>query len=245
MSHNIELKEGAFIIADAHFSHLRPELLEFIRAIHSKQLCPTQLIFMGDIFDALFGGVSYTEELNKELVSLLRDISKETELIYLEGNHDFNLVNVFKDAKVFDIYQHPVSCTYKGKRVLLAHGDFESDLGYRIYTTFIRNKYVLYILNILDNIFNHFILKNVDKHLDKKDDCKEFSNFREFIIKRGILKYDCDYFIEGHYHQNKSLLFDNMTYINLGAFACNQRYFSVKSLNDTKLLEEIFFSKEV
>jgi hypothetical protein len=37
MSHNIELKEGAFIIADAHFSHLRVELFEFIKAIYEKK----------------------------------------------------------------------------------------------------------------------------------------------------------------------------------------------------------------
>ena len=245
MSHNVELKEGAFIVCDAHFSHQRPELYDFIKAIHSKDLKPTQLILMGDIFDALFGGVDYTLELNKELVDMLNDISKDIELIYLEGNHDFNLKNVFKNAKVFDICQHPVSCSYGSKKILLAHGDFESNFGYRVYTAIIRNKYILWFLNIFNNMFNHVILKNVDKHLDKKNDCKEFIGFEEFIKRRGIPKYKCDYFLEAHYHQNKKLIFGDMIYINLGAFACNQRYFSVKSSKDIKLLEEKNFSKEV
>jgi UDP-2,3-diacylglucosamine hydrolase len=245
MSHNIELKEGAFIIADAHFSHLRVELFEFIKAIYEKKLNPTQLILMGDIFDALFGGVDYTLELNDKLVGMLNEISKDIEVIYLEGNHDFNLKNVFKNAKVFTISQHPITCTYEDKIILLAHGDFDSNLGYKIYTFLIRNKYILWFLNIIDSISNHSILKNVDKHLDKKDDCKEFVGFEKFIKGRISNKYRCDYFIEGHYHQNKSFVFDDLTYINLGAFACNQRYFSVKSSKDIKLLEERIFSKEV
>jgi UDP-2,3-diacylglucosamine hydrolase len=245
MSHNIELKEGAFIIADAHFSHLRVELFEFIKAIYEKKLNPTQLILMGDIFDALFGGVDYTLELNDKLVGMLNEISKDIEVIYLEGNHDFNLKNVFKNAKVFTISQQPIRCSYKDKIVLLAHGDFDSNLGYKIYTSFIRNKYILWFLNIIDSITNHSILKSVDKHLDKKDDCKEFIGFKEFIKRRIFKKYQCDYFIEAHYHQNKNFTFDGLFYINLGAFACNQRYFSVEFSHDTKLLEERYFSKEV
>ena len=55
----------------------------------------------------------------------------------------------------------------------------------------------------------------------------------------------CDYFIEGHYHQNKSIKFENFRYINLGAFACNQRYFIVESLEDKELLEEKIFSRGI
>ena len=100
MSHNIILKEGAFVVSDAHYSHLRPQLLDFLKAIHSKNLQPTQLIFMGDMFDTLFGGIPYTQIINKEAITLLNEISLEIELIYLEGNHDFNLKNIFPHAKI-------------------------------------------------------------------------------------------------------------------------------------------------
>ena len=242
MSHNLKLQEGAFILGDAHYSHKRPELLEFIRAIHSKKLQAKQIIFMGDIFDALFGSISNTVKENEELVRLIEEISQDVEIIYLEGNHDFNLKKVFTNIKSFTIYEQPVECYLNEKKIYLAHGDFESNFGYRAYTWFIRNPFILPILNVLNNTFNNFVLKNLDKYLGVKDDCKEFTGFREYIARRLDGKYDCDYFIEGHFHQNKTISYNDFIYINLSAFACNQSYFVVNSSQDKELLQENFFS---
>jgi UDP-2,3-diacylglucosamine hydrolase len=244
MSHKLEIKEGAFVVADAHYSHLRPQLLDFIKEIHSKELQPTQLIFMGDIFDTLFGGIPYTQTVNKEAIILLNEISMEIELIYLEGNHDFNLKNIFPHAKVFSISQQPLACGYNDKIVMLAHGDFGSNAGYKIYTTLIRNPFVLFFLSIVNFLSKNMILEKLDVYLGKKEDCREFTGFKEFIAKRVDKKYLCDYFIEGHFHQNKTLVFENFRYINLGAFACNQRYFIVKSSKEVELLEENIFFKD-
>jgi len=239
MSHNpIEIQEGAFVISDAHYSPLRPQLLQFIKDIHSQKLQPTQLILMGDIFDALFGSIKHTYKMNAEIIALLNDISQKMEVIYLEGNHDFNLQKVFPSVKVFTIENQPVLCSYKGKKLYLAHGDFDGPFSYKLYTAFIRNRIVLPILQKIDNIFNNTILKNIDQHLDKKDDCKEFVGFEDFITRRLANRFDCDYFIEGHYHQNVAFDVENFHYINLGAFACNQRYFIVESLVDRELLKE-------
>ena len=242
MSHNpIIIKEGAYIISDAHYSHSRPELFNFIKQIHSKQLQPTQLLLFGDIFDALFGSISQTLENNQEMVDMLNDISQDIDLMYLEGNHDFNLKKVFPDSKVFTIAQQPVECLYDDKKVYIAHGDFGEDIGYKIYTGIIRNKFLLPIFNLVNNLFGNFILKNLDEYLSKKEDCNEFIGFREYISKRLENKYHCSYFIEGHFHQNKIINFDNYIYINLAAFACNQRYFIVESSKDKKFLREDSF----
>jgi UDP-2,3-diacylglucosamine hydrolase len=246
MSHSpIEIKEGAFVISDAHYSHLRRELLGFIKAIHSKELQPTQLIFMGDIFDALFGGVKYTQDKNREMIELIQEISLHVEVIYLEGNHDFNLQAIFSNIKIFTIKQQPLLAIYQDKKVYLAHGDFNGAFGYRFYTALIRNRGVLYILNHINNMAGNFILKKLDSYLNIKDDCKEFTGFQNYIEKRVGFKYSCDFFIEGHFHQNRTLKLQNFRYINLAAFACNQRYFIVKSLQDKELLEENIFSKGI
>ena len=73
-------------------------------------------------------------------------------------------------------------------------------------------------------------------------DCKEFRGFRKFVKQRIEGKFECDYFIEGHFHQNKEFQVGSFEYINLAAFACNQRYFIVKSLNNKELFEEKIFS---
>jgi len=237
---DIEIKKGAFVVSDAHYSHKRAQFLNFLKAIQSKKLQPTQLILMGDIFDALFGGIQKTSDTNQESISIINDISKEIEVIYLEGNHDFNLTNLFPHAKVFPIFKQPLACGYDGKKIILAHGDFDGAFGYKVYTSLIRNKIVLKFLNL----FDEYILNKLDSYLNKKDDCKELVWFDDFIKKRFEDRYECDYFIEGHFHQNKTIKFSKINYVNLGAFACNQRYFTVKSSEDIELLEENIFSKE-
>jgi UDP-2,3-diacylglucosamine hydrolase len=227
----LEIKDGAFIISDAHYSDKRPELLAFIKDIHSKKLQPTQLILMGDIFDLLFGGIDKTIKANQIIVDLLNDISQDIELVYLEGNHDFNLKSIFKGAKVFKINAQPIECILNNKKTYLAHGDFNAPLGYKIYTSIIRNKVTIFILNIINYIFYDVILKKLEVHLDKKDDCKKIDNFKEIIKNRLESKFECEYFIEGHFHQNCQLKLKNFNYINLAAFACNQRYFTVKFAN--------------
>ena len=245
MSRKIQIKEGAFVVGDAHYSHLRPQFLDFLKAIYTKQLQPTQLILLGDIFDTLFSSVKHTQKINMEAIQLLNTISLSIEVIYLEGNHDFNLKNIFTNSKVFPISKQPLTCEYADKKVLLAHGDFGSELKYRVYTAVIRSPLVLSFLNMIDFVLGHRIINKLDDYLSKKDDCKEFVGFREFIEKKLSDKYSCDYFIEGHFHQNIRFDFEKFTYINLGAFACNQRYFIVKSLQEEELLEENVFSKEI
>ncbi len=240
MSHNqVVIKEGAFIISDAHYSSLRPQLLTLIQDIHLQKLKPTQLILMGDIFDALFGGVKYTHEINSEIIKLLNAIALKIEVIYLEGNHDFNLKGIFPSFVIYPISKQPVEALYENKKIYLAHGDFDGGTGYLLYTSIIRNSFILFILKTIDNLTSHSILKKLDNYLSKKDDCKDLKTFEKFIIKRLDKRYKCDYFIEGHFHQNKQFNVNGFEYINLGAFACNQRYFIVKSTKDKELLEEI------
>ena len=245
MSHNpIELKEGAYFIGDAHYSHSRPELFDFIQKIHSKELQPTQLILFGDIFDALFGSISPTLKNNQKMIAMLQEISQDIELIYLEGNHDFNLKKIFPQAKVFPIAQQPVLCTYEGKKIYIAHGDFGEEFGYQLYTAIIRNRFLLPLFNVINFFLRNLVLNKLDAYLSKKDDCNEFNGFREYISKRLEKKYHCDYFVEGHFHQNKIINFNNFIYINLAAFACNQRYFIVESIKNKKFLREDNFHKE-
>ena len=236
----INIKEGAFLVSDAHFSESRPQLLDFLKSIQTNELQPTQLIFMGDIFDALFGEVPRTHFVNQEIIEIINNISLKIEVIYLEGNHDFNLNKVFPNSKVFSIQKQPLLCEYEGKKVYLAHGDFVGTDLYKIYTALIRSHIVLFMLNIINKVFNNIILNKLDDYLSKKDDCTNINNFESIIKNRLDNRFNCEYFIEGHFHQNKFIKFDKFNYFNLAAFACNQRYFIVKSANEELFVEKQF-----
>ena len=100
------------------------------------------------------------------------------------------------------------------------------------------------MFSFINTILGNYILNKLDIYLNKKEDCNEFVGFRKYIAKRLENKYTCDYFIEGHFHQNKALSFPHFEYINLAAFACNQRYFIVESSKDKLFLRENNFHKE-
>lgn len=232
MCHDIILQDGALIISDAHYSsNYRPELKKLLLDILHKKIITNQIIFMGDIFDALFGNITYTVKHNQEIIDLIQDISKSVDIVYLEGNHDFCLDKIFNNIHLFPIKLQPVICKYKDKTVILAHGDFHEKLLYKIYTFFIRNKTVLLLLKYIDILGKHFLLKKLDIYLRKKNDCQKFENFKDYVKRRLYKQYftGCDVFIEGHFHQDVRYIFDKTLYINLPAFACNQRYFVISS----------------
>ncbi len=244
MSHNdYQLQEGAILIADAHYSDEQPEFLEFLKALESGAIVTPQLILMGDIFDLLFGYIPLTQQRNHEAVTLINTLCKRMEILYLEGNHDFQLRTLFREIHVVPIKDQPFICYYNNKKVLLAHGDYRGTWSYRLYLFLIRSSPVLQLLNGIDMISNHAIIKRLDRYLSRKNHCRTIPHFQEKIDASEELfaRYECDYVIEGHFHQNRTFHYDTFHYINLAAFACNQRYFIVQCENKQELLQEVIF----
>ncbi len=242
----LQLHEGALFIGDAHYSPKNPGLLPFLKAIASGEIETPQLILMGDIFDQLIGGISYTLERNAEAVALIDEIALKIDVIYLEGNHDFQLASVLKNTHVFTIAEQPLRCQYADKEVLLAHGDLGLGWGYGLYTYLIRKRPILRLLRVIDSFTDHSIVHSIDRHNAKKEDCDQFDGFESYT-KRRLASTDLSsstYYIDGHYHQNRIFDIEGCTYINLAAFSCNQRYFQLQLSNNQKLLKEVTFSKE-
>lgn len=243
---NFTLLEGAILISDAHYSDLRPQLLDLLIAIEKETISPTQLILMGDIFDLLFGPIIETHVRNQKMIDVINSISQRIEVYYFEGNHDFALASLFPNVTIFPLSLQPVNFTFEGKQGKMAHGDFGEDLGYKIYTYIIRSQVTLRLLGWFDTFANHILIKKLDAYLSKKEDCNDFTNF-EAYVKRRLKQYEdenIDYFVEGHFHQNRCFNITNFVYINLAAFACNQRYFIVQSKQERDLLRQILFTKE-
>ena len=244
---DITLKEGAVFVTDAHYNKPKGEtaLFKLLQKIASNEIDTPQLFLLGDIFDALFGGVPHTAKENEAVIALIKEIAKSKEVIYLEGNHDFQLHKFFPDnIAIFPIQKQPLLIHGNDKTICLAHGDFDAPFGYKLYTSLIRNPFVLFFLNIYDSLTKHSILNFVELHMSKKDQCSSFDWFDDFTKKRFKNGCECDIFVDGHFHQNRSFSYKNCKYVNLGAFACNQRYFVVKFAQDEIIFEEKTLRKE-
>jgi UDP-2,3-diacylglucosamine hydrolase len=240
------LHEGAILVADSHAASWRTPFLDFLAALESGAIHTTQLVLMGDNFDLLFGPVEQTLRDNHESIERLNRLAETIEIIYLEGNHDFRLASLFPNIHVVQRSQQPIFMTFKEQRIALLHGDINVPFGYALYTSLIRNRPILFCLNLINDIFGGIIINTLAGDMKRKKHCNAIGDF-ESIAKRHIgmpWARQCDTVIEGHYHQNRTYEWDELTYCNLGAFACNERYYVVKSSQDRIILDEAIFHKE-
>lgn len=236
MFHNeiLIIKPDAIFISDAHYNPSRKDIIDFLKAILDDKIHTSQLFLMGDIFDFLAGEIDYFKTQNQELISLIDELSSAIEVIFLEGNHDYNLQGLFTKTKIITRNNQPLQCEFwdstklqsdkKTRKIMLAHGDIFTPKNYNIYTAIIRNKRLLKFLNFID--FFNWLTKRIDLWLRKKELSCEFKDFNNFAIKR-LMKYKyakADLIIEGHFHQGKSY----KNYTNLPAFGIENQYFSFK-----------------
>ena len=229
------INEGAIFIADSHYNTQRNELVDILEQIINGSISTTQLFLMGDIFDFLCSEADYFVKINQKPIDMINQISKKLEVFYFEGNHDYNLQPLFPHVKVFKRERQPVLFLSQNNKVYLSHGDIYTDRSYNIYCSIIRNSYLLKFLNFID--FNNCITKKIESSLAKKIICKELSYFTH-IVKKRISSYpNCDIIIEGHFHQNKSILDKNVHYFNLPSAFCSKSY--AKMSQNCNVLEEI------
>ena len=74
---------------------------------------------MGDIFEIFVGQVRPTHDFAAPYVNLLESIAaRGVEVLYVEGNHDFNLAKMFRKVRVFALENQPLRL--KSKANLLA-----------------------------------------------------------------------------------------------------------------------------
>lgn len=240
------LREGAILIADAHCAPWRTSFIDFLYALESGEIATPQLILMGDIFDMLYGPIPRTYGYNTEGLDLLNRLCEKMEIIYLEGNHDFLLGDLFPAITVIRRENQPMMLNYEGKCIALSHGDSNMGLGYEVYTALIRSPFVLGFLRTIDTIGGGFIVRWLETQMKRKSHCRDIEHFETLIEKRlQSFKGDSvDILIEGHFHQNRSIRYPQFDYINVGAFACNERYFTVQSIQNKTLLHEAIFRKE-
>ncbi|CAA6806767.1 MAG: FIG022708: hypothetical protein [uncultured Sulfurovum sp.] len=211
-----EIQENALFIADAHYPHHGEEFLNLLQDIQNHKINTSQLFLMGDIFDLLFGHNNYIQNFSKEAIELLQQLSQDLEVIYLEGNHDFCLKEVFPQIKVYTREEQPIHYQLNKQDVYLSHGDkYATGFGYNLYSKILRNKITLTLLKPFEKqIINHRMKKLKEKKIcgNFKAYKKRFDSIRSHYPKDALI-------IEGHFHQG--LVHEN--YISLPSLACHKK----------------------
>lgn len=223
----LSIKQGAIFVADSHFNGKNREFLTLLEKIEKNEIETSQIFLMGDMIDFISGESRYFVKQNIEVIELLNKLSTSIEIIYLEGNHDYNLKSLFPNINVIKRENQPLLAKLGEKTVSLSHGDNFVNWKYDLYCNFIRNTIFLRVMNFID--INFFISKKIEEALVKKSICHKMRNFEEIVSKR-LKNYDTDLVIEGHYHQGDSYTFDNKLYINIPSLCCQKQYIKIDNL---------------
>jgi UDP-2,3-diacylglucosamine hydrolase len=220
----LNIKQEAIFVADSHYNEKNKQFLVLLEKLDKKHIKTTQLFLMGDMIDFISGESRYFVQENSDVINLINKLSNDMEIIYLEGNHDYNLEKLFPKVKVIKRENQPLFAKFENKTISLAHGDNFINWKYDLYCKFIRNTIFLRFMNFID--INYFISKKIENSLAKKNICHKMKNFEQIVSKR-LKNYNTDIVIEGHYHQGNSYLIDEKMYINIPSLCCQKKYIKI------------------
>lgn len=129
-------------ISDIHIKDERdPLYASTIRLIESTQKGDV-LVLGGDIFELFVGKKQvFLERFSKFLAAVRAACHRAVEVHYIEGNHDFQLKEVYGDIPGVQLHELEFSKEINGKRFYFAHGDLADrrDYGYRFLRGFFRS----------------------------------------------------------------------------------------------------------
>jgi UDP-2,3-diacylglucosamine hydrolase len=220
----LNIKQGAIFVADSHYNKKNKQFLVLLEKLDKKDIKTTQLFLMGDMMDFISGESRYFIQQNSDVINLINKLSNDMDIIYLEGNHDYNLEKLFPKVKVIKRENQPLFAKFENKTISLAHGDNFINWKYDLYCKFIRNTIFLRFMNFID--INYFISKKIENALVKKNICHKMKNFEQIVSKR-LKNYNTDIVIEGHYHQGNNYLIDEKEYINIPSLCCQNLYIKI------------------
>ena len=153
---------------------------------------------------------------NAEAIEILKAISKNIQIFYFEGNHDFQLKKIFKNINIYTIGEQPQYMEFNNRRVGLSHGDrFAVGLGHNMLNNILRNSLVLATISFFEEV----IITNKTKQLKTKNICNNIEYFEQKTKDISANYKDVDFIIEGHYHQAKII----GKYVSLPSLACQKQ----------------------
>jgi UDP-2,3-diacylglucosamine pyrophosphatase LpxH len=215
------------------------KILEFLDSIHTDLL-----ILNGDIIDmdALKRGSKWKNKHTKVIMKLL-DMSRDTDIIYIRGNHDSDLEDVygykFGNIKFMDEYIY----NHDNKKMLIFHGDkIDVTVKYKFLSQIGSIGYDLALR--LNTLYNEYRMRtgkpyySISKWIKKNvKNAISFINDFEINACEYAKSKKCDSVICGHIHIPVIKKIDGINYYNSGDWVENFSCLVLTSENEWKLIE--------
>lgn len=218
-------------IADAHLSDPEDENYRKLLAFLESQAGRTRTLYLlGDIFQFWIGTRFADFPPYRPMLDRLAEMRRQgTELVYVEGNHDFNLGAYFGDRLGCTVLPDGGEVEIDGTRVFLTHGDQVNpeDVGYHRLRRFLRSGFIRFVAKVIPT---RLIWKIARWGSHKSAESREGKTMRhaprDLLRAYGQPHFDngCPVMVSGHYHEPIFEQTGNFTLIALGDWITDFSY---------------------
>jgi UDP-2,3-diacylglucosamine hydrolase len=158
------------------------------------------LVINGDFFEMWVGESRAAENLYAPILKELADIKANgTRLVFIEGNHDFNLARSL-GRHGFEVYPEQFRVEINGQRVLVEHGDrVTGDRLYHLFRDTLRSRPIQSAYHLVPSgltLALGFGLSAVSRQRPQDEEAE----IREKLLRHASQLFDTDVFITGHVH---------------------------------------------
>jgi UDP-2,3-diacylglucosamine hydrolase len=222
-----------YIVSDLHiYSAEDPVYRSLLSLIRDEIKSGDVLVLAGDIFDLFVGNKKiFREKYQLFLKSLEQATHAGAQIHYIEGNHDFQLRQVFQGIQGLRVEDSEVTLELSGKKFSISHGDLahSHDYPYLLLRKVLRSLLFKWILKLIPGSWIHAVGQFLSKksrdsqpvlfaHLpvERQEELRKI--YRNTAAQKIVEGFD--FVVMGHCHDLDEKLFQVAgrigQYINVG-----------------------------
>ncbi|MDY6847584.1 MAG: UDP-2,3-diacylglucosamine diphosphatase [Thermodesulfobacteriota bacterium] len=218
-------------LADAHLlcpdTENYQQLLTFLESQRGRM---RTLYILGDLFEFWVGYRHLVFTPYIPLLEKLRSLHCDgTQIVYVEGNHDFHLGPFFRDNLDCLILPDGGTVEIDGKRVFLCHGDRinDRDRGYLLWRGLLRSAPLKAAMALMPGDLTWRVALWASRVSQKGNAAKSKRSLPLGLLEkfaRDRLAQGCDVVITGHFHQPLQRDLDQGLLLGLGDWITQYSY---------------------
>lgn len=196
------------VLADAHL--LFPEHADYAALLcflqrHEEEI--DRLILLGDMFEFITGHPKTHFACYAPFIQRLDRLSaRGVEIVYCEGNHDFNLASFFGEVKGWKVFADLAPLTTAFGKSLFCHGDLidPNEKGYRLLRSFLRSRLIWFLMNLVpQSLIWHIAQKASGKSRRRRQRQPQRLVAKEVLKGFALKQWERGYplVVTGHFHR--------------------------------------------
>jgi len=213
------------IIADLHLTQVEKDKVDLFNQFCTEYALKVDQVFiLGDLFNTWIGD-DISLNTYQSIVTILKKLTKTTEVFVMAGNRDFLLSNTFENETGCKLIKEPHLLNHNEKKFLLIHGDSlcTDDVNYQKLKKVLRNSIVQFIFlhlskNLRLKLTGQLRKKSIEAQSYKSE---EIMNVNQSATDELMKKYPNVDLIHGHTHRKNTHKMERYTRYVLGDWKNN------------------------